>query len=749
MSGALTLTSGTWNAGAGLTHRINGSWDSTAITFNRQTGTIDLTGTGNIVNPETFYNLTKSTGGTIVLQAPITVEQNLTFSGGTFNANGQIIRLRGDFDRSAGGSFLHGGGTVRLYDSSVDSYVRGNNSFYNFVCDVVDEPDLVQGDIGKTIYFEANNIQTIIAGGSFRIRGTNTEPPLPDLPYTTSYISLHSTTDLVGNEWTLRIQIGANLITSFTDVWYSVAVPPYIVPGDTSIHNCIDWLKQNRVLGSYTRDTDGNGKIDIIEVVVEADLDDTTFLVAPYLQVSVSGYTVKQITRGSEASDNDRTIWIELDEKPYLDTGVQPKWYIVNSGSLRDIITHQYQVVHQTDIDSSNPEIPYDDADPVVAYTLAVAGRNEVFVRFSEPVAVGALSYAGSATVGGYVVDPRGVGALDEMLITASGNITAAEVFANTFMNFTGFDDNAPNPPAVVPVWADLPAGFNPLQRTPHRVSDVGLGLAGAGLIEPFFAFDQTLVDGSGMGRIYTVSGDRFDGCRWLRDQDLTVQANIHPDIAAPGITALSYDVNVPAASMPRRALAADLRRNGVQRDRPAARPRAPVRWPPPIRPASAATTPPSRPPTRRSATGPRWSSSSASSPPDLYCARVIDPTAADWYRQVRPWAFDIHDLRLQAGGVNILSNVINPTRGETVKLQYFVSKAGMVTIQVFDLAGGHRGRAVPRAQGGQHRGRLLHHLGRPQPRRAGRGPRGVLHQGGGSRDERDPQGAGGEVGGG
>jgi hypothetical protein len=60
----------------------------------------------------------------------------------------------------------------------------------------------------------------------------------------------------------------------------------------------------------------------------------------------------------------------------------------------------------------------------------------------------------------------------------------------------------------------------------------------------------------------------------------------------------------------------------------------------------------------------------------------------ADWYRRVKPFSFDIHDVSLQRGGATILNNVIDPTKGETVRLSYQLAKSGSVTITVFTLDG-------------------------------------------------------------
>jgi fibronectin-binding autotransporter adhesin len=82
----------------------------------------------------------------------------------------------------------------------------------------------------------------------------------------------------------------------------------------------------------------------------------------------------------------------------------------------------------------------------------------------------------------------------------------------------------------------------------------------------------------------------------------------------------------------------------------------------------------------------------SPSSGAPLYCAR-LDMTAGgtvpdNWYRLVKPFAFEIHDVRSQKGSVTILNNVIDPTKGETVRLSYQVPSAGTVTVTVFTLDG-------------------------------------------------------------
>jgi hypothetical protein len=76
---------------------------------------------------------------------------------------------------------------------------------------------------------------------------------------------------------------------------------------------------------------------------------------------------------------------------------------------------------------------------------------------------------------------------------------------------------------------------------------------------------------------------------------------------------------------------------------------------------------------------------------PDLYVARLHTSPGyipSNWYRLVRPFSFEVHDITRQRSGVSILNNVINPNRGESAYVLYYLAKSGRVTIQVFTLDG-------------------------------------------------------------
>jgi len=80
------------------------------------------------------------------------------------------------------------------------------------------------------------------------------------------------------------------------------------------------------------------------------------------------------------------------------------------------------------------------------------------------------------------------------------------------------------------------------------------------------------------------------------------------------------------------------------------------------------------------------------SSASDLFIARLDIPrtgaTPENWYRLVRPFGFDIQDIRLQRGGVTILNNVINSDARENTYIRYHLVRPGRVTVQVYTLDG-------------------------------------------------------------
>jgi fibronectin-binding autotransporter adhesin len=660
------------------------------------------TGNNGTVRLTDFYDLAINGTGTFPVDpATININGDLVLQSGTLNGNGNLIRIQGDFNGAAAGTFAHGNGTVR-YFGPVNALISGDNTFYNFVADDTLETDLSDGVLGKIIQIASNSTQSIAAGGMFQVRGDNTDPPNGGDPeseidwsartYTTSWITLRSTDNTAPPYWTIDMDGTATLDMQYVDIWFSYAIPAINVPADTYVHNCEDWLRFVYISESFTRDTDGNGRIDIIEVVVPVALNDdfTDF------QIVVNGYDQSgPVSTG--LSSNDRLFWIHLEEKPYLDTGVTPSWYIADPGELRDSNIGIYQVSHEPPKSPTNPEVPWDDADPIVGYTLAVPGRNEVFVHFSEPVygsgagdalvpEIDLSGPAGNAVSSISVVSGSGGG--QEVLLTMTSAVSASDIADWELLSFANIDDNAPDSPAVSPLWVGQPSGYNGLVDVTNRISDLGLGISSGGLINPVWASDGTSIspERGGLGLIRS-----FDGSAFLQDDDILLEASIHSDLAPLGSTPeILFDGNVPA-NYTRDSLwlpeSADS--NGL------------VSFPYPDASTRSITGAP-----HPSGSTNLWQFTFSAGDVDirtgvkldfffkltganpLYIARLDRPDASDWYRSVRPWSFRVQDLVKQTAEVSIFNNVINPEQGEKATLHYVMEDSGLVTITVFDLAG-------------------------------------------------------------
>ena len=99
VTNALTLTEGTWAAGALFTHTIAGAWNSSAglFTFTAGTSTISLSPTATPVittkgiGTDPFYNLTLASGGS--LAGALQASNNLTITAGTLTLGGFALSM--------------------------------------------------------------------------------------------------------------------------------------------------------------------------------------------------------------------------------------------------------------------------------------------------------------------------------------------------------------------------------------------------------------------------------------------------------------------------------------------------------------------------------------------------------------------------------------------------------------------------------------------------------------------------------
>ena len=298
---------------------------------------------------------------------------------------------------------------------------------------------------------------------------------------------------------------------------------------------------------------------------------------------------------------------------------------------------------------------------PSISYTLAIVGTNRVYVHFSEPVRVAGggvpfsaslWSYSGAASVSS--VQPIGpVGEYSqEAFILLSAPLPDTEVYAPASITVTSVLEDAEG---------------NPLTSSTHRVSDLGLGV-----VEPTWARTAFSPPSARTLRVFDGTGSL------VRGGDIILSATILASSQTAAATNLIYDIIVPSAYkldgfwMPAPALP-DL----VPMANPDVRVRAQDAAIGAVRDYSIPETDPEYDDGERV--------EFLLEVGGLLCARTADSSDP---RTVVPWLISLRDMAAQRGEVTIMSNVINPNAGETTEMRYTLSRPGLVTIQVFTLAG-------------------------------------------------------------
>jgi hypothetical protein len=384
------------------------------------------------------------------------------------------------------------------------------------------------------------------------------------------------------------------------------------------------------------------------------------------------------------------------------------------------------------------PMVPTDTVLPIVSYTLALPGYNQVFYAFSEPVYNGSGALLSSTDSGLFpsASSISVVGSTSQdfgVLSTEAGLISADNIVAEASRSVAAaINDNATAAVDYSTLWSVSPsypntpsAPPNQMYATAHRVSDVMVSVwpsstttswsalhPNSWFAWPIYARDQvksTLTDAEiealtpaqtaaqGIGLIRA-----FDGTQWLRDQNWIMQSRVNSGVAALGTPSIYYDSNVDSSFLgtvsglwlPTHSEADFSGIDGF--------PNASGYGGNPSGPTAPTTTVSSGLyDWQFLSTDPKVFSVAhfdfwfriAGAPADLYAGRLAmaqGATAlpATWYRLVRPFSLDIHNVALQKGGATILNNVIDPTKGETARLSYQLTKSGAVTVTVFTLDG-------------------------------------------------------------
>ncbi|MDR2803653.1 MAG: hypothetical protein LBB22_05125 [Treponema sp.] len=587
---------------------------------------------------------------------------------------------------------------------------------------------------------------------------------------------------------------GAYADTANLNIWYNYVTPdsiplnqsvtaPWGFPrgGDQIAHYCRNWRDDAGFIYSFTEDVFNrngkkgpNGRIDRIRLQapgpMNADFSD--------FSLEIEGYKLNTNMgdKGYQLSPSEDMVFIFLQENDMPDTGAMPKLNLENT-SLKlkypplgsdGIITIPERSDHM-----GYYLIPVDTAPPRIAYSLAVPGEKQVYIRFTEPVNSTTLPTTGAFgnnTIDGAPIPlPKGTGSVyaQEYLIPLNGSYSANEIMNGITYDESIFEsvmDVPPDPPtwpeplgstyyptdydygdyktidtggAAFPqglktgglniwqpntfrmgaygTWGDPDNPEGPVTSVPHRVSDLLV------MVKPENANDTKLSlwplfvrDIAGMKDVRPGMATVYDGSETIRNTDLYVG-----NINAPNITldlppqiSFGFDISGNYKEQPADGLWLP------KTEPPTPRQEGAQFYPPPyinmvtkayeieIDKLNSAMTPSGTPeegqypypitlpekglmpekllefiyillnPSESKGLGP------------LYGVRINGGWRDDWYNNLATFKIKIRDIVYQRSGATILSNVINPTKGEKAVLNYELTRDGPVTVQVFTLDG-------------------------------------------------------------
>ncbi|TVR03318.1 MAG: hypothetical protein EA403_07065, partial [Spirochaetaceae bacterium] len=658
-----------------------------------------------------FFNLeVTKTATTATLNADTTVHGDLSVTSGTLVLAGNDLLLPtidgsagsiavvgiGTIDASAAGSnislggswtntgtFISGGGTNEVIftrASGGTAVLDGDTTFQRLRYEVP----------GGTLAITAGTEITINPTGRFRANGSPGNdvtltaspdpggppdppgpPPFPD--------AIGSTAD--PRQWTLILQPGALLeIDDIVVRWSFAEFVIVLPPGTIALYATTNWRSDLPVFSARTLDTDGTGKINRIAVVTAGPLNYNFGTPPNEFRVVVQGYTVVGYTTDGPPDE----FHVVLEPQPFLDTDARPLWRIEQNDTLADsatstrivLIDESVPGLNTVEIDGEFWVLPDDAAPPVIGYTLAVPGRNQVYVHLSEPVPGAAFQYnavpVAAANAAGGVAD-------QDVVLTLPVPLTTADILGGPGISVTGNDVEG-NPV--------LPA------RATHRVSDLFLVPPDAQELTPVFAREIDLERDATRGGIGLIRD--FDGTAYLQPREILLQLFAQTPALVPD--SIVYDSDVPASFVNNGLWLPTFAETDFSGIVPFPRTAGPVTSGAPVVAGNLAefTIPPTGPVRNGVTLGffPRIQPG----PPPLYAARVFSPNSPTWFRNVRPFSFGVAEVFRQRGSVSILNNVINPENGERVFLHYELARAGTVSINVFNLAGDlidviHRGR--------------------------------------------------------
>jgi hypothetical protein len=215
-----------------------------------------------------------------------------------------------------------------------------------------------------------------------------------------------------GKFWDLNMVPGARLEINHINLYYchslrripiphsevtgiNVNADPYYLdagrnPIDPHYFN-INWITLDQFYYSYTEDMDQNGRIDRIRLqsAFEIFFDDNEGGAGGF-ELEVEGYEIDK-TKGEDGSGVEivgtgiqnkyDSIYVYLKEKNYSDGDAILRWRIIKNTSLKERTSGATLIGKVDEIGVTIDTVP-----PRINYALALPGKNEIFLQFSEPV---------------------------------------------------------------------------------------------------------------------------------------------------------------------------------------------------------------------------------------------------------------------------------------------------------------------------------------------------------------------------
>ena len=405
------------------------------------------------------------------------------------------------------------------------------------------------------------------------------------------------------------------------------------------------------VLSSLTTaDLNGDGFIERMIAVFSEPVDEGT-LVADSFELS-DGSISTVIDDGVAANS---IIYIEIDDGLLLSDAVP--LLTVSQGAIEDLPGNK--------IDLISNYAPVDGAAPVIIETLAIAGEKSIYIAFSEPVISGSsplsttdFTYTDSANLISAVapINSNGGGAASEMFLLLSDPLKTDDILL-------------PQTVGILPGSAADISG-NAVSTVPYRISDLALGV-----VFPLWASDGVDSSSATAGKGTNTVID-FDGTETLRPRDIIIQ--VQNQSGQPIELIYNVVTAAPVSASARSSASADQVLSISQ-----------------INALFSSERPISRTLAAETVNGdlhnffipgsellPGVTVEFVLTVAGLSTARVINPKDP---RILAVWSFTIADIKLQKAGVTILSNVIDPSRGEDTRVVYSIARRGNVMVLVSD----------------------------------------------------------------